>query len=78
MFLRDGTKPPAVGVTDPAGNYKLSSLAGIGAVAGKHAVAVVKMSEVEDSAKVNMTLEEAAAAMQESQAKFVQDESPGY
>jgi len=65
MFLGDGTKPPAVGVTDTAGKYTLSSLAGTGAVAGKHAVAVVKMSEVEDPAKVNMTMEEAAAAVQE-------------
>ncbi|MBC7967926.1 MAG: carboxypeptidase regulatory-like domain-containing protein [Fuerstia sp.] len=65
MFLGDGTKPPAVGVTDSTGKYSLSSLAGTGAVAGKHIVAVVKMSEVDASAKVNMSMEEAAAASQE-------------
>ena len=65
MFMGDGTKPPAVGVTSDAGKYSLSSLAGTGAVAGRHVVIVVKESEAEAPANINMSMEEAAAAAQE-------------
>ena len=62
MFMGDGTKAPAVGVTDDAGRYSLSSLAGSGAVEGKHVVAIMKESEPDPAAKVNMSMEEAAEA----------------
>ena len=64
MFMGDGTKPPAVGVTNEEGKYSLSSLAGTGAVAGRHVVAVIKESEADPAEKVNMSMEEAAAAAQ--------------
>ena len=64
MFMGDGTKPPAVGITSETGTYSLSSLAGTGAVAGRHVVIVVKESEAEAPANVNMSMEEAAAAAQ--------------
>jgi len=64
MFLGDGTKPPAVGITNDEGKYSLSSLAGTGAVAGRHVVAVVKESEADPAEKINMSMEEAAAAAQ--------------
>lgn len=63
MFLGDGTSPPAVGVTDEAGNFTLSSLAGTGAVGGRHVVAIVKNTG-NDAPKIMMTMEEAAAAAQ--------------
>jgi hypothetical protein len=62
MFMGDGNSPPAVGVTDADGRYQLSSLSGTGAVAGKHAVVVLKETEPDPAAKVNMTMEEAAEA----------------
>ncbi len=64
MFMGDGSKPPAVGITNEDGKYSLSSLAGTGAVAGRHAIAVIKESEPDPSEKVNMSMEEAAAAAQ--------------
>ncbi|MFO1002875.1 MAG: carboxypeptidase-like regulatory domain-containing protein [Planctomycetaceae bacterium] len=64
MFMGDGTKPPAVGITNEDGKYSLSSLAGTGAVAGRHVVAVIKESEPDPTEKVNMSMEEAAAAAQ--------------
>jgi hypothetical protein len=63
MFLGDGTSPPAVGVTDDSGNFTLSSLAGTGAVAGRHVVAIVK-NTASEAPKIMMTMEEAAAAAQ--------------
>lgn len=63
MFLGDGSAPPAVGVTNSSGEFTLSSLAGTGAAAGKHAVVVVKNSEG-SSATAALTMEEAAAAAQ--------------
>ncbi len=62
MFVGDGTKPPAVGTTDTAGHYSLSSMAGTGAVAGKHIVVVLKETEAAAPEKVNMSMEEAAEA----------------
>ena len=64
MFMGDGTKPPAVGITNDDGKYSLSSLAGTGAVSGRHVVAVIKEAEADPAQKVNMTMEEAAAAAQ--------------
>jgi len=64
MFMGDGTKPPAVDITNDDGKYSLSSLAGPGAVAGRHIVAVVKESEAEPFEKINMSMEEAAVASQ--------------
>jgi hypothetical protein len=61
MFLGDGKSPPSVGITDDAGNFTLSSLAGSGAVAGKHTVAIVKNTDAEP-ADTMMSMEEAAAA----------------
>jgi hypothetical protein len=63
MFLGDGKSPPAVGVTDDAGKFSLSSLAGTGAVAGKHTVVIVKNTDAEP-ANVMMSMEEAALAAQ--------------
>lgn len=63
MFLGDGKSPPAVGVTDDAGKFRLSSLAGAGAVAGRHSVAIIKNTDG-DQPNVAMTMEEAALAAQ--------------
>lgn len=63
MFLGDGSAPPAVGVTNSSGEFVLSSLAGTGAAAGKHAVVVVKNSESATSQPA-LTMEEAAEAAQ--------------
>lgn len=62
MFLGDGNKPPAVGTTDDSGHYTLASLAGTGAVAGKHQVVVLKETEPDPTEKVNMSMDEAAVA----------------
>lgn len=67
MFMGDGTLPPAVGLTDSGGNFTLSSMAGSGAVAGRHIVVVQKETEAAAPEKVNMSMEEAAAAAQKPQ-----------
>jgi len=64
MFLGDGKAVPAVGVTDSEGNFTLSSLAGSGAAAGKHLVAISKNTDAEKPANVNVSMEEAAKAAQ--------------
>ncbi len=45
----DGKSPPAVGVTDDSGRFVLSSLSGTGAVTGKHQVAIVKNTPVDEA-----------------------------
>lgn len=64
MFLGDGKSPPAVGVTDDSGKFALSSLAGTGAVAGKHPVMIVKNTDAAPEAPVDTSMEAAAKAAQ--------------
>ena len=63
MFMGDGKSPPAVGVTNASGEFELSSMAGTGAAAGKHAVVVVKNTEAKEP-EAALTMEEAARAAQ--------------
>lgn len=69
MFLGDGKSPPAVGVTNDSGQFSLSSLAGSGAVAGRHQVAIVKNTAAEEAAPVNMSMEAAAEEAKKPKAK---------
>ncbi len=64
MFLGDGKSPPAVGVTDDGGKFVLSSLAGTGAVAGKHPVMIIKNTDAAPEAPVDTSMEAAAKAAQ--------------
>jgi hypothetical protein len=64
MFLGDGKSPPAVGVTDDSGKFALSSLAGSGAVAGKHPVMIVKNTDAAPDAPADTSMEGAAKAAQ--------------
>lgn len=64
MFLGDGKSPPAVGVTDDSGKFILSSLAGTGAVAGKHPVMIVKNTDAAPEAPADTSMEAAAKAAQ--------------
>jgi len=66
-FLGDGKTPPAVALTDSAGEFVLTTARpGDGAVPAMHQVTVSKFIEgVTKAAKTKMTMEEAAKAAQE-------------
>lgn len=64
MFLGDGKSPPAVGVTDDSGKFSLTSLAGTGAVAGKHPVMILKNTDAAPEAPADTSMEGAAKAAQ--------------
>jgi len=67
-FLGDGTIRPAVAVTDDKGEFVLTtSRSGDGAVAGRHAVTVIKSVEPPKKASSagSMSMEDAAKAAEE-------------
>jgi hypothetical protein len=74
-FLGDGKVPPAVAVTDAAGQYILTTTrSGDGAVPGVHKVTVTKIVAPPAAAKPksgSMSMEDAAKAAQEAPAKPV-------
>ena len=68
-FLGDGTKPPAIGVTDDSGNFYLQSVSGTGAVPGTHQVTVSKRAAPPPAANTKMSMDEAAKAAQKPAVK---------